>query len=71
MNRRQLTLIEVLQPRSFQITPERSRVTRTIVQPEVDAFEQQEALVAAQQSALASAFNERRSGEAVPQLAGA
>ena len=67
MNRRQLTLIEVLQPRSFQITPERSRVTRTIVQPEVDAFEQQEALVAAQNSALAG----RRTGESAPQLAGA
>lgn len=70
MNRRQLTLIEVLQPRSFQVTPERSRVTRTIVQPEVDAFEQQEALVAAQQSALAPVFNERHSGEPAAQLAG-
>lgn len=70
MNRRRLTLIEVLQPRSFQITPERSRVTRTIVQPEVDAFEQQEALVAAQQPARAAVFNERRSGEPLPQLAG-
>jgi|WetSurMetagenome_2_1015567.scaffolds.fasta_scaffold340619_2 hypothetical protein len=67
MNRRQLTLIEVLQPRSFQITPERSRVTRTIVQPEVDAFEQQEALVAAQNSALAG----RHSAESAAQLAGA
>ena len=66
MNRRRLTLIEVLQPRSFQITPERSRVTRTIVQPEVDAFEQQEALVAAKQPALPG----RRSGEPTAQLAG-
>lgn len=70
MNHRRLTLIEVLQPRSFQITPERSRVTRTIVQPEIDAFEQKEALVAARQNGPASVFNERRSGEPVPQLAG-
>jgi len=54
MNRRRLTLIEVLQPRRFQGTPERSRVTRTIVQPEIDAFEEQEARSAPpQQSALA------------------
>lgn len=52
MNRRRLTLIEVLQPHRFQGTPERSRVTRTIVQPEVDAFEEQEARVAAQKSVL-------------------
>lgn len=38
-----LSLIEVLQPRAFCNTPERARVTRTIVQPEVDAFEQMEA----------------------------
>ncbi|MBA3032847.1 MAG: hypothetical protein KKF85_05795 [Gammaproteobacteria bacterium] len=43
MNRRQLTLIEVLQPQCFNNTPERSRVTRTIVQPEIDSFEQMEA----------------------------
>ncbi|MDI6745792.1 MAG: hypothetical protein QMD17_01485 [Rhodocyclaceae bacterium] len=43
MNRRRLTLIEVLQPQSFNNTPERSRVTRTIVQPEIDTFEQMEA----------------------------
>lgn len=53
MNRTRLTLIDVLQPRRFQGTPERTRVTRTIVQPEVDAFEEQEARLAAQQSALA------------------
>lgn len=70
MNRRRLTLIEILQPRSFQITPERSRVTRTIVQPEVDTFEQQEALIAAQQPVLAAVFNERHTGEALSQLAG-
>jgi hypothetical protein len=45
MTRRHLTLIDVLQPQSFRSTPERSRVTRTIVQPEVDTFEQQEAEV--------------------------
>lgn len=43
MNSRRLTLIEVLQPQCFKATPERSRVTRTILQPEVDAFEQMEA----------------------------
>ena len=43
MNRRRLTLIEVLEPRSFKTTPERSRVTRTIVQPEIDSFEEMEA----------------------------
>jgi len=43
MNRRRLTLIEVLQPQSFKTTPERSRVTRTIVQPEIDTFEEMEA----------------------------
>jgi hypothetical protein len=53
MNRTRLTLIEVLQPRRFQGTPERSRVTRTIVQPEIDAFEEQEARIAAQKSAPA------------------
>jgi hypothetical protein len=42
MNRRRLTLIEVLQPQSFKTTPERSRVTRTIVQPEIDTFEERE-----------------------------
>jgi hypothetical protein len=64
MNRRGLSLIEVLQPRRFQGTPERSRVTRTIVQPEVDAFEEQEARSAAQKSALAA----RQACEAVAQL---
>lgn len=53
MNCRRLTLIEVLQPRRYQGTPERSRVTRTIVQPEIDAFEEQEARSAAQHAALA------------------
>ena len=38
MNRRRLTLIEVLEPQSFKATPERSRVTRTIVQPEVNSL---------------------------------
>lgn len=49
MNRSRLTLIDVLQPRSYATTPERSRVTRTIVQPEVDSFEQMENLAAAAQ----------------------
>lgn len=43
MNRKSISLIEVLQPRAFQITPERARVTRTIMQPEIDSFEQMEA----------------------------
>ena len=49
MNHRRLTLIDVLQPQAFGITPERARVTRTILQPEVDAFEQMEAQSAAQE----------------------
>ena len=64
MNRRGLTLIEVLQPHRFQGTPERSRVTRTIVQPEIDAFEEAEARIAAQKSALTG----RHTAEAVAQL---
>lgn len=47
MNHRRLTLIDVLQPQAFGVTPERARVTRTILQPEVDAFEQMEAQNAA------------------------
>lgn len=64
MNRRRLTLIEVLEPRRFQGTPERSRVTRTILQPEVDAFEQREAQMAAKKSALAG----RHGADAMAQL---
>lgn len=53
MNRK-LTLIEVLQPRSFRDTPERLKATRTIMQPEVDAFEQREAeMLKGQKSASA------------------
>lgn len=66
MNRRQLTLIEILQPRCFQATPERSRVTRTIVQPEIDTFEQREAELAKQ-----SAMPGRRPAAMAPELAGA
>lgn len=65
MNRRRLTLIEVLQPQSFRSTPERSRVTRTILQPEVDSFEQREA---EQQKAGAAG---RRSGNTATQLTAA
>lgn len=43
MKRRPITLIEVLQPRPIQATPERARVTRTVVQPEIDTFELLEA----------------------------
>lgn len=68
MNRRRLTLIEVLQPRSFHTTPERSRVTRTIVQPEVDAFEQREAEVSEMSNGQNSAAAGRRSGRQATQL---
>lgn len=64
MNRKGLSLIEVLQPRRFQGTPERSRVTRTIVQPEIDSFEEQEARLAGQKSVLAG----RHNAEAAVQL---
>lgn len=54
MNRRSISLIEVLQPRAYQVTPERARVTRTIMQPEIDSFEQMEARAAGKgKSALA------------------
>ncbi|MDO8959746.1 MAG: hypothetical protein Q7U85_08445 [Rhodocyclaceae bacterium] len=54
MNRRRLTLIEVLQPQCFKTTPERSRVTRTIVQPEIDSFEQMEAQASATEKSAAA-----------------
>ncbi|MDI6748567.1 MAG: hypothetical protein QMD73_00130 [Rhodocyclaceae bacterium] len=60
MNRTRISLIDVLQPRQFKVTPERSKVTRTIIQPEIDAFEEQEALLAAQKSALAESTTSRR-----------
>ncbi|MDP3036353.1 MAG: hypothetical protein Q8N07_01370 [Rhodocyclaceae bacterium] len=62
MNRRRLTLIEVLQPQCFKTTPERSRVTRTIVQPEIDSFEQMEA----QASATEKSAAERRADANTP-----
>lgn len=65
MNAQRLTLIEVLQPRSFRNTPERARVTRTILQPEVDAFEQREAEL--QKSAPAG----RRASAAASQISAA
>ncbi len=43
MKRKSVSLIDVLQPKHFQVTPERARVTRTIMQPEIDSFEQMEA----------------------------
>lgn len=46
MNRRPLSLIEILEPKIIPPTPERARVTRTIVQPEIDAFEEMEAALA-------------------------
>jgi len=68
MNRRRLTLIEVLQPQCFKTTPERSRVTRTIVQPEIDAFEQMEAKTGGTEK---SAQEGRRANTLAPQLASA
>lgn len=66
MNRSRLTLIDVLQPRSYSTTPERSRVTRTIVQPEIDSFEQMEA----QQGAMKkSAVAGRQGGRSEQQAA--
>lgn len=72
MNRRRLTLIEVLEPQCFKTTPERSRVTRTIVQPEIDAFEQMEGQTGtAEKSALARRRTLSRSDTISPQLASA
>jgi hypothetical protein len=66
MKIRPLSLIEVLQPRAFCNTPERARVTRTIVQPEIDAFEQMEAGSPQGKSALGG----RRPTDIASQLAG-
>lgn len=52
MNRSQLTLIDVLQPQRFQGNALRTRVTRTIVQPEIDAFEEQEARATARNNIM-------------------
>ncbi len=72
MNRRRLTLIEVLQPQSFKTTPERSRVTRTIVQPEIDSFEQMEAVAGnVEKSALAGRRGSAKSPQMTPHLVGA
>jgi hypothetical protein len=54
MNRHSISLLDILQPRQFKMTPERSKVTRTIIQPEIDVFEEQEARLAAQKSALST-----------------
>ncbi len=72
MNRRRLTLIEVLQPQSFKGTPERSRVTRTVVQPEIDTFEQMEASLGnSEKSALAARRNAAGSVQSASLLVGA
>lgn len=39
----QPSLLDILRPRCFPKNPKRSRVTRTIQQPEIDLFEQVEA----------------------------
>jgi hypothetical protein len=65
MNRRRLTLIEVLQPQCFTTTPERARVTRTILQPEVDAFELMEAQASANEKLSTPA---RRGNSAATQI---
>lgn len=67
MKIRPLSLIEVLQPQAFCNTPERARVTRTIVQPEIDAFEEMEAGGNPGKSALAG----RRPPEMASHLVGA
>lgn len=70
MNRRRLTLIEVLEPQCFKTNPERSRVTRTIVQPEIDAFEQMEEQAGStEKSALARRRTPPRPGTINSQLA--
>lgn len=40
MNHRSATLMEVLNPRRFRRNARRDQVTRTVIQPEVDRFEQ-------------------------------
>jgi hypothetical protein len=71
MNRRRLTLIEVLEPRSFKATPERSRVTRTIVQPEIDSFEEMEAKSGnTEKSVMAVRRMNAATPHAAPQLVG-
>lgn len=67
MKHRPITLIEVLQPRAFQATPERARATRTIIQPEVDTFELLEAQATQGKPALAG----RQGGQPAAQLASA
>jgi hypothetical protein len=39
MNARQPTLIEILRPQRFTPNPARTKVTRTVLQPDVDEFE--------------------------------
>ena len=41
------TLIEVLHPPCFESNPIRAGATRTVIQPDIDAFEQAEARLAA------------------------
>lgn len=67
MNTRRLTLIEVLQPQCFKTTPERSRVTRTVVQPEIDSFEQMEAQAGRRSDAITASII----SQPVQQLVGA
>ena len=43
MNSRLPSLSEVLYPRCFPSNPKRAEATRTILQPEIDRFEQEEA----------------------------
>lgn len=47
MNEYRPTLMEILQPRHFQGNPKRAEATRTVLQPEIDKFEQFEAEMAA------------------------
>lgn len=43
MNNRQPTLAEVLRPRYFQPNSQRAAATRTVLQPDIDKFEQAQA----------------------------
>jgi len=42
MNTRRVTLLEVLFPRCVKSNALRAKVTKTVIQPDIDAFEQAE-----------------------------
>lgn len=63
MTVRQPTLIDILQPRRFAAHPARTKVTRTIVQPEIDEFERSLAKAGNGGKSPAAARSARRAGE--------